>query len=54
MSRKSEREEKLLEEIKGKYEEDPKKGIRIWGVDATGEPRQILVTSDGKLVVSIG
>jgi len=42
----SDREEITLEEIRDKFET---KGIRIWGVDATGTPRTVLVTPDGKL-----
>lgn len=49
----SEREEKLLEEIKAKLMEDL--GILVWGTivkTAQGDYRVILVDDDGKLVAS--
>jgi len=52
MSRvKSEREEKLLEQLMARFEE---KGIVVWGVNASGKPVKVLVTADGKLVVELG
>mgnify|MGYP000477528826 CR=1 FL=1 len=39
-----------LASIIGKYEDT--KGVRIWGVTETGEPKQVAVTSDGKLKIS--
>jgi hypothetical protein len=48
----SDREEKRLEEIRDKLEAT--KGVRIWGIDAGGTPRIVLVTTDGKLQCELG
>jgi len=46
----SEYEEKLLEDLKEKFEAT--KGILIWGKTAAGEYVAVMVDSDGKLVTS--
>jgi len=48
--RRSEYEEKLLEDLKEKFEAT--KGILIWGKTATGEYVAVMVDSDGKLVTT--
>jgi len=48
----SEYEEKLLEDLKEKFETT--KGVRIWGVTETGEVVAVKVTADGKLQCELG
>lgn len=49
-NRRSEYEEKLLEDIKDKYEAT--KGILIWGKTSGGDYVAVMVDADGKLETS--
>ena len=40
----------VLNQLKKIMDKLETKGVRIWGVDAGGTPRTVLVTEDGKLV----